>query len=880
MNSESTNSINRRYSVKDTLTKYFPGDTITEMRASDADGVKENREDILPLALACADDMAIGHFLSEYFLVDTVLYDDYIAYFVKSRYGDEVFLSFMHFEDDLEFPLDPKYAYELINAWEQKGYKAQIMRNCVGIDNYPNSSRFRMVSHLSEDLGTDYLIPTLVNDKYIFVRASEPFWKHADALLFSAISSGLTSEYESIFAEDAVIARCHNRSAYDRANGKYEKTEPFVNGITAIKDYFDGKDNVFMAYVKKRKSIAYSSMLMSGNNKYIMFVGARNLLTQLVEEPLAGDEEFIPMPQEQMPSGEIMPDLVGVRALDIPTMHSYAIQLSFADCCVKNYYLANITEAELPELVTVDGYEFNLDVLNSVTLICDHHREGVEFSNGYYIPAHILYYHGATQLVTEKIPGTAFENETLKIEGVYRVPLHIRRRVFCDTYQPRPGEYYGTGYTLLDENGNRTTDYSAFRIDSRGMGSRELLCTRSESSSLVGYMRRDGSWLVPPIFDDGNDFEYGHCVEVKKGDKKYLFNELGEIIEFPYDIDFRNFSGDLCEFSTGKYEGTYTYPDEEYFDELSAGNWGFVDKYGKIVIEPQYVFTTGFRHYENRAFVAKDVGGKTLWGLIDEKGNEVIPCIYPNLGTHSGTAVNFQRTEHGDYGIMDFDGNIIMEPRYDSIYEYDEKHGLIAFFLDWSEGHHVGIARVSDGEIIIPAKYGYIGFEDNYIECEKEYWTDTETMCDYYDYEGNLLPHDSCKHSWKCEGGYGSWNSQHKCGAVDENNNIIVPFIFEDSSHIGYYQSGYVVTGTKRKFGLSTREGKVMLAEKYRDITIKDDFIIASYRNDANWDIIDELYLLDGTPVFTDTYRRVSIDGDKLTRETPLGLEHYRIVRN
>ena len=160
MNSESTNSINRRYSVKDLLTKYFPGDTITEMRASDADGIKENREDILPLAWAYADDMAIGHFLSEYFLVDTVLYDDYIAYFIKSRYGDEVLLSFMHFEDDVEFSLDPKYAYDLVKAWEQKGYKARIMRNCVGIDNYPNSSRFRMVSHLSEDLGTDYLIPT------------------------------------------------------------------------------------------------------------------------------------------------------------------------------------------------------------------------------------------------------------------------------------------------------------------------------------------------------------------------------------------------------------------------------------------------------------------------------------------------------------------------------------------------------------------------------------------------------------------------------------------------------------------------------------------------------------------------------------------------
>ena len=85
MNSESTNSINRRYSVKDTLTKYFPGDTITEMRASDADGVKENREDILPLAWAYADDMAIMCFQKGRFLVDTVLHDDYIAYFIKTK---------------------------------------------------------------------------------------------------------------------------------------------------------------------------------------------------------------------------------------------------------------------------------------------------------------------------------------------------------------------------------------------------------------------------------------------------------------------------------------------------------------------------------------------------------------------------------------------------------------------------------------------------------------------------------------------------------------------------------------------------------------------------------------------------------------------------
>ena len=432
-----------------------------------------------------------------------------------------------------------------------------------------------------------------------------------------------------------------------------EKTEPFVNGITAIKDYFDGKTNVFMAYVKKRKSIAYSSMLMSGNNKYIVFVGARNLLTQLVEEPIVGDEEFIPMPHEQMPSGEIMPDLVGVRPLDISTMHSYAIQLSFADGCVKNYYLATITEAELPKSVTVDGYEFTQEVLDSAKLVCDHHREGVEFSNGYYIPAHILHYRGATQLVTEKIPGTAFENDTLKIEGVYRVPLHIRRRVFCDTYQPRPGEYYGTGYTLLDENGNRTTDYSAFSIDGRGRSKNEIICTRSESSSLVGYLKKDGNWMIPPIFDEGNDFEYGHCVKAKIKDKKYLVNSLGEILPFDYELDTDDFDTDLCPFCAERYDGKVEFPEEEYFEDLHAGNWGYINKFGKIVIEPQYIFATGFYMIENRAFVAKLVNGEPLWGVIDNYGNEIIPCIYPNLATHRGTAINFQRERNGKYGIME-----------------------------------------------------------------------------------------------------------------------------------------------------------------------------------------------------------------------------------
>ena len=63
------------------------------------------------------------------------------------------------------------------------------------------------------------------------------------------------------------------------------------------------------------------------------------------------------------------------------------------------------------------------------------------------------------------------------------------------------------------------------------------------------------------------------------------------------------------------------------------------------------------------------------------------------------------------------------------------------------------------------------------------------------------------------------------------------------------------------------------------DIVLKDEFIIASCRTEGNWHVRDELFLIDGTPVFDDLYRGVFIDDETLMRETPFGREYYRIKR-
>ncbi len=850
------------YSVKSELENYFTGDTVTEMRIVDDEHSEEARKHIIPLAWAYADRCARGVFLTDLFLRETLLYDDYVVYVLEDYSRSYAYLSFLHFEDNVSFDLDPQYAYGLCREWEAKGYCARIMRNCIGIEK--SKDGFRFVTHGYKGMGSEAMIPIAVNGDYVFVRDKIPFWLHANAALYSAVCSGLYSKYESILSADAVLSRCYSRGS---ALEDHPNTQRLAKGIGKIKRYFEGMLLPSMVYLKGGDESCYDIRIVADNRSLVLYVDSSNQITEIVETPIKETDDLIPIPADMLPTEILAPRLTQVRTLDIVAVHAFGIRVGFSDGCVKNYYIKSFDTADIPEFIDVNGYRFSAKELSSARLVENNGVNGVAFSNGYYIPEHILYYRGRTQLIPEKLDKEILTKDGIRLTGTYASPLHIMRGgPLCFTKFPRDDEYYGASSSFVDCCGNRTGDYSARSIDLDG---KDVFATRSDANNKVGYLKEDGTWLVPPIFDEGGDFEWDHCVSACIGDKKYLVNVLGEIIPFDHRIDLRNFANGLCEFSVQEYNGKCEYPEEEYFDELHPGLWGFIDKLGRIAIEPRYVFTSGFRWIKGRAFVAKIVDGQTLWGLIDEKGNEVIPCVYTNLATHSGAAVNFQRERYGAYGIMDRDGNVIMEPRYRGICGYDEEHGLVAAFHKWDKQ---GVARISDGKVIVPFEYGCIGFEDGYIEGETEAYE-----CHCYDYNGNRLPNDYTS-GWEHNGNRAMWENG-KCGVISANGDVIVPFILDAARYIDYYERGYVVTGIKGKRGLSTVDGKVILQEKYTDVIMQDDFVIGTYCTEGGWEVRCELCLTDGTLVFDDVYRKVKISGNELTRETPRGVEHYRIER-
>jgi hypothetical protein len=132
----------------------------------------------------------------------------------------------------------------------------------------------------------------------------------------------------------------------------------------------------------------------------------------------------------------------------------------------------------------------------------------------------------------------------------------------------------------------------------------------------------------------------------------------------------------------------YTFQDDIFLDGLACvniggnhdGKWGYIDKTGKYIVNPQYLMAEPF----SEGLAAVNVNGK--WGYIDTKGKFVIEPQFHNVGKFSESLAAVSESGGGSYRYIDKSGNVIIEAKFDSAGPFSE-----------------GLARVG-----ISGKYGYI----------------------------------------------------------------------------------------------------------------------------------------------------------------------------
>lgn len=194
-------------------------------------------------------------------------------------------------------------------------------------------------------------------------------------------------------------------------------------------------------------------------------------------------------------------------------------------------------------------------------------------------------------------------------------------------------------WALFDKNGNRFgVSFASFRQSSFVSG---LWAVQPEKDGLYGFIDTTGELVIPPKFDGDTMFRQYHCDRMVYDGKVY--DKCGDVVvdlAVKYDDWYDNYTDGYL------LVATRNIPQGELCDDDLA--WGYLDINGNEVIPCKYHSANPFRC--GRAVVeemkwrrAKAYGGKLActdydgYGVIDEKGNQIIPCKYRYIGFFYGS---------------------------------------------------------------------------------------------------------------------------------------------------------------------------------------------------------------------------------------------------
>ncbi len=245
------------------------------------------------------------------------------------------------------------------------------------------------------------------------------------------------------------------------------------------------------------------------------------------------------------------------------------------------------------------------------------------------------------------------------------------------------------------------------------------------SNNKKGFINITTGDKIGAVFDAVYDFSEG-LAAVQMGGATGFINTSGELVipcEYSNNAIYQFKSG-LCNVMTGSREnGTlkafyinkngekmfgeeydYCMPFSENRAFVCVGNeWHIINENGQRVGELSfgpYDKTVPAVFSEDRAVVASD--GK--YGMVDLDGQYVVEPKYEQIsGIAEGGAVFKQ---NGLYGYMNLDGSIMIMPRYESLSSF--KNGLAVFSLD----HKYGVVDRA-ATVVVKAEYEKITLLDN-----------------------------------------------------------------------------------------------------------------------------------------------------------------------
>ncbi len=249
-------------------------------------------------------------------------------------------------------------------------------------------------------------------------------------------------------------------------------------------------------------------------------------------------------------------------------------------------------------------------------------------------------------------------------------------------------------------------------------------------------------------------------------------------------------------------------------------------------VMPKYSSVSGFS--EGLAVVCDKE--TDLYGFIDRKGNEVIPCQYYDVsGAFSeGIAVVYKSSE--EWSLIDKKGQEIasFDGQYRPGFHIGFHDGMMAIFNpeDEKEGY---IDKT--GKVVIPA-------ELDMMMCNGPISVSfNDGLCRRYDYDSqkSIFIDKTGNKVFECEGNaevfseglaavsrFSSDNDDfvYRSGFVDKTGSETIPFTFK---HAGRFVDGLCWAETENACGFINRDGKFELTGDFKTLILDEDIECSNY---------------------------------------------------
>lgn len=337
-----------------------------------------------------------------------------------------------------------------------------------------------------------------------------------------------------------------------------------------------------------------------------------------------------------------------------------------------------------------------------------------------------------------------------------------------------------------------------------------------------GLARKNNEWVYYNNKGEKINIDYNNgLAEIEIGDKKGFINTDGKIV-----------SEDINELSLWEYKGKYGYVDQDnniivtpkYYEatEIKNGiglikgnndwfnlNWGYINKNGEELFEPQFEKVTEFND-KNVAAVMDN--GK--WGYVNKNGEFVIGLVLNNI----------EKFKDGKIKITIDNINGYINSKGELIYDKDEKIIPHRFNLGHDK-YKYGYITENDNKMAVVPEYDFTGEFNNGLSLIKK-----GDYLGFMDSKGQIKLKPQFSKIRNFKNGMAAVEKDSKWGFIDQETNLVIKRKYDYVNDFSNDKAKVIKDG---KYSFVNKNGE--LINEFNEVQPFEDYKNMKFEN------IDEL---------------------------------------